>query len=40
MKKAMNKMVSVINKKMPDGSSFFGKKKLPTPFPEIVRKRK
>ena len=40
MKKAMNKMVSVINKKMPDGSSFFGKKKLPTPFPELVRKRK
>ncbi len=40
LKKAMNKMVSVINKKMPDGSSFFGKKKLPTPFPELVRKRK
>ena len=40
MKKAMNKMVSVINRKMPDGSAFFGKKKLPTPFPEVARKRK
>ncbi len=40
MKKAMNKIVSIINRKIPDGATFFGSKKLPTPFPELVRKRK
>ena len=40
MKKAMNKIVSIINKKIPDGGTFFGPKKLATPFPEVVRKRK
>lgn len=39
MKKAMNKIVSVINKKIPDADTFFGPQKLPTPFPE-VRTRK
>lgn len=40
MKKAMNKIVSVINRKLPDGGAFFGAKKLETPFPELARKRK
>lgn len=40
MKKAMNKIVSVINRKIPDSGTFFGRKKLATPFPEVVRKRK
>ena len=40
MKKAMNKIVSVINHKIPDSETFFGPKKIPTPFPEIVRKRR
>jgi len=40
MKKAMNKIVSIINRKIPDGGTFFGTKKLATPFPEVVRKRK
>ena len=40
MKKAMNKIVSIINQKLKKtGDSFFGPKKLETPFPE-VRKRK
>ena len=40
LKKAMNKIVSVINMKMKDTDKFFGPTKLPTPFPEIVSKRR
>ena len=40
LKKAMNKIVSVINRKIPDADTFFGNKKLATPFPDLVRKRK
>lgn len=40
IKKAMNKVVSVINRSIPDGATFFGKKKLPTPFPEVRRRKK
>ena len=40
MKKAMNKIVSVINHKIPDADTFFGPRKLPTPFPELVRRKK
>lgn len=40
LKKAMNKIVSIINHKMPDGRDFFGRKKLKTPFPEVTRRRK
>lgn len=40
MKKAMNKIVSIINQKLKkSGDGFFGPKQLETPFPE-VRKRK
>ncbi len=40
MKKAMNKIVSIINHKIPDSNTFFSPQKLETPFPELVRKRK
>lgn len=40
MKKAMNKIVSTINKKIPDGKTFFSPQKIPTPFPEVVQRRK
>ena len=40
LKKAMNKIVSVMNMKMKDTDKFFGPTKLPTPFPEIVSKRR
>lgn len=40
LKKAMNKVVSIINKKIPDSDAFFGHRKLETPFPELVGKRK
>lgn len=40
MKKAMNKIVSVINHKIPDGKTFFSPQKIETPFPELVRNRK
>lgn len=40
MKKAMNKIVSTINHKIPDSNTFFSPQKLETPFPELVRKRK
>ena len=39
MKKAMNKIVSVINMKMKDTDKLFGPSKLQTPFPQLVRKR-
>ena len=39
MKKAMNKIVSVINQKLKKNGGLFGPQKLETPFPE-VRKRK
>lgn len=40
MKKAMNKIVATINRKIPDGETFFGPKKIPTPFPEVVQRRR
>ena len=40
MKKAMNKIVATINRKIPDGKTFFGPQKIPTPFPEVVQRRK
>ena len=40
MKKAMNKIVSVINRKIPDGNTFFSQRKLATPFPEVASRRK
>lgn len=40
MKKAMNKIVATINRKIPDGETFFGSQKLPTPFPEVRSRRK
>lgn len=39
LKKAMNKIVSVINLKMKDTDKLFGPQKLQTPFPELTRKR-
>lgn len=38
MKKALNKTVATINQKIPDGATWFGRGKIPLPFPE-VRKR-
>lgn len=40
MKKALNKTVSVINMKMPDGAKFFGMDKLPMPFPEVAQRKR
>lgn len=40
LKKAMNKIVSVMNMKMKDTDKFFGPSKLPTPFKEIVSKKR
>lgn len=40
MRKAMNKIVATINRKMPDGKTFFSDRKLPTPFPEVVQKKR
>lgn len=39
MKKAINKIVSVINQKLKKNGGILGSQKLDTPFPE-VRKRK
>lgn len=40
MKKALNKIVSTVNRKIPDGYTFFSPQKLDTPFPEVSRRRK
>ena len=40
MKKAMNKIVSVINQKLKKGGGLFGTQKLETPFNEIARGRR
>ena len=39
MKKVANKIASIINRKIPDGKTFFDPKKLPTPFPEVKQRR-
>ena len=39
MKKAMNKIISIVNRKIQDGATFFSSKKIPTPFPALVRRR-
>ena len=39
MKKASNKIASIINRKI-KGGGFLSNRKLDTPFPDIVRKRK
>ena len=40
MKKAANKTVAVINRCVGKQSGFLSPRKLPTPFPELTRKRK
>ena len=40
MKKAMNKVVSVINQKLKNAKTFFSQTKLPTPFPEVASRKK
>lgn len=40
MKKAMNKVVSVINHKLKNSNDFFGTKKLDTPFPEVKQRKR
>lgn len=40
LKKAMNKVVSVINNRLKNSKGFFGQKKLPTPFPEVKSRKK
>lgn len=40
LKKAMNKIVATINRRIPDGKTFFGPQKIPTPFPELKQRRK
>ena len=40
LKRAMNKIVATINRKLPDGETFFGPQKIPTPFPELSSRRK
>lgn len=40
MRKALNKVTSVINLKMKDTDKLFGPSKLPTPFPEVSSRRK
>lgn len=39
LKKAMNKITSQINMKL-KGKDFFSRKKLPTPFPELTKRKK
>lgn len=40
MKKAMNKIVSVINQKLKKNGGLLGPNKLETPFPEVRQRRK
>jgi len=40
MKKAMNKIVSVINQKLKRNGGILGPSKLETPFPEVRQRRK
>lgn len=40
MRKAINKVTSVINQKLKNSKDFFSRKKLPTPFPDLKSRKK